>query len=88
MEQGIGLTFRPLHPPRVDLKDGDLVLQARFRLVHQINPSSTSALNGEHRFRRGEVDERRVNLTRFPLSSRRSARFFLQVQAFQFSAAS
>jgi len=72
----------------VDLKDGDLYFKPGFDLFYQINPSITAALTVNTDFAEAEVDERRVNLTRFPLFFPEKRAFFLQDAGIFSSAAS
>ncbi|MBS0658998.1 MAG: carbohydrate binding family 9 domain-containing protein [Verrucomicrobia bacterium] len=79
--QGLGLTVKPFASWRSSLRPGeDVRAQANFGLdvVYQITPSLTATLTVRTDFADAEVDERRVNLTRFSLFFPEKRDFFLQ----------
>ena len=81
LDKGIGLDFKPYGKStlRTDDVRGDGVdLDAGFDAFYKLTPSMTLALTFNTDFAETEVDERRVNLTRFPLFFPEKRDFFLQ----------
>ncbi len=83
LNQGFGLDFIPY----VTLKgvhesanggSNDLDLQSGFDLFYKITPAITAALTVNTDFAEAEIDDRRVNLSRFPLFFTEKRDFFLQ----------
>jgi len=88
IRQGIGLDLRPYWLARFDQKkyevdkiDGDLGLD----IFYQITPAIKSALTINTDFAQTEVDDKQINLTRFPLFYPEKRDFFLDgASYFQF----
>lgn len=78
LKQGIGLTLRPYVVLDADLNEGELEVEPSFDAFYRITPSITAALTVNTDFAEAEVDERQVNLTRFPLFFPEKRDFFLQ----------
>lgn len=78
INQGLGLTLKPYASTRVDLNSGGLEIKPGFDLFYKLTPSTTAAVTVNTDFAEAEVDERRVNLTRFPLFFPEKRDFFLQ----------
>ncbi|MES1260339.1 MAG: DUF5916 domain-containing protein, partial [Acidobacteriota bacterium] len=78
LRQGHGLTLKPFVATKLDLTDGGDSTKPGFDLFYQVTPSITAALTVNTDFAETEVDERRVNLTRFPLFFPEKRDFFLQ----------
>jgi hypothetical protein len=78
MRQGHGLTLKPFGAVKLDFDDGRYSMQPGLDLFYQVTPSTTAALTINTDFAEAEVDERRVNLTRFPLFFPEKRDFFLQ----------
>lgn len=82
LDQGLGLEFRPYakakreraHDPREAHTLGDLGGEVNW----DITPQLTGSLTMNTDFAETEVDEQRVNLTRFPLFFPEKRNFFLQ----------
>jgi len=82
LDQGLGLEFRPyakmkrerIHDPREAHTLGDLGGELNW----DITPQLTGSLTINTDFAETEVDEQRVNLTRFPLFFPEKRNFFLQ----------
>ena len=82
LDQGLGLRVKPFAVLRAR-RNGDtdktgLKLEPGFDLFYQFTPSITGALTVNTDFAETEVDERQVNLTRFPLFFQEKRDFFLQ----------
>ncbi len=82
LDQGLGLRVKPFAVLRAR-RNGDtdktgLKLEPGFDLFYQFTPSITGALTVNTDFAETEVDERQVNLTRFPLFFPEKRDFFLQ----------
>ena len=91
LERGIGLEFKPYGLSRwADGTSGDgFDWEAGADLFYQITPSLTSTLTINTEFAETEVDQRRVNLTRFPLFFPEKRDFFLEgSNFFEFGVAS
>jgi hypothetical protein len=83
INQGLGITFRPygLVNTYHAAADSDYVsssLNAGFDLYKNITPSLVAAITYHTDFAEIEVDERRLNLTRFPLFYPEKRTFFLE----------
>lgn len=81
IEQGIGLDLQPFFVGRLDSTDDDdddLLGQAGFNAFYKVTPNLTLSLTYNTDFAETEVDQRRVNLTRFPLFFPERRDFFLQ----------
>ena len=82
MDQGIGLDFVPFGTATYlrdhNGQDEEWDLDAGFDLFYNITPSLKAAVTVNTDFAETEVDERRVNLTRFPLFFPEKRDFFLQ----------
>ena len=81
LDQGIGLDFKPYGKSTLrtdDVRGDGLDLDAGFDAFYKLTPSMTLALTFNTDFAETEVDERRVNLTRFPLFFPEKRDFFLQ----------
>ena len=76
--QGLGLTVKPFLTAKADLDSGDLKFEPGVDLFYKITPSTTAALTINTDFAEAEVDQRRVNLTRFPLFFPEKRAFFLE----------
>ena len=81
LDKGIGLDFKPYAKSTLrtdDIRGDGLDLDAGFDVFYKLTPSMTLALTFNTDFAETEVDERRVNLTRFPLFFPEKRDFFLQ----------
>jgi hypothetical protein len=81
IDKGIGLDFKPYVKSTLrtdDVRGDGLDLDAGFDVFYKLTPSMTLALTFNTDFAETEVDERRVNLTRFPLFFPEKRDFFLQ----------
>ncbi len=83
VKQGLGLTFRPygIVSGSKDHAAGaaaDGKLDAGFDLYKSFTPNFTGAASYNTDFAETEVDERRINLTRFPLYFPEKRTFFLE----------
>lgn len=82
LEQGLGVDFKPFGVTTFthdrDRGRDDFDFDAGFDLFYKITPSLTFAGTVNTDFAETEVDERRVNLTRFPLFFPEKRDFFLQ----------
>ncbi|MCK4872722.1 MAG: carbohydrate binding family 9 domain-containing protein [Phycisphaerales bacterium] len=82
IEQGVGLDFKPYllgsygfdHSTDRD----DMEIDGGFDLFYKVTPSLTFALTYNTDFAETEVDDRQVNLSRFPLFFPEKRDFFLQ----------
>ncbi|MHC5025090.1 MAG: DUF5916 domain-containing protein [Planctomycetota bacterium] len=82
IDQGLGLDFKP-YALATAKRDSErdrsgLDVDAGFDIFYKLSPSTTLALTVNTDFAETEVDERRVNLTRFPLFFPEKRDFFLQ----------
>jgi hypothetical protein len=83
VRQGLGMTFRPYGLVRSD-KDfaagaaADRVFDGGFDLYKNFTPNLVGAFSYNTDFAETEVDERRINLTRFPLYFPEKRTFFLE----------
>jgi hypothetical protein len=80
LDQGWGLTLRPYVSTRVDLDTGGVEIKPGGDIFYKLSPSTTLAVTVNTDFAEAEVDDRRVNLTRFPLFFPEKRAFFLQDQ--------
>lgn len=78
MKQGLGLTLKPYVSTKVDLEDGGVRIKPGADLYFRVTHSVTAAVTVNTDFAETEVDERQVNLTRFPLFFPEKREFFLQ----------
>lgn len=78
LRQGIGLDIQPFAALRSDFVDGDSLFEPGVDLFYKITPSITGSLTINTDFAETEVDDRQVNLTRFPLFFPEKRDFFLQ----------
>lgn len=78
LAQGVGLTVKPFLTAKANLDTGDLKFEPGVDLFYKITPSTTAALTVNTDFAEAEVDQRRVNLTRFPLFFPEKRAFFLE----------
>jgi hypothetical protein len=88
IHQGIGLDIVPFFAARwvKEPDDEDLLGQPGFDAFYRLSPSFGAALTVNTDFAETEVDQRRINLTRFPLFFPEKRDFFLQdAGIFQFA---
>lgn len=78
LEQGHGLTLKPFVVLSSEIDDGWPEFDAGLDLFYRVTPEVTAALTVNTDFAEAEVDERRVNLTRFPLFFEEKRDFFLE----------
>ena len=83
IKQGLGLTFRPygiggLNADRTDTGSVSSKLDAGFDIYKNITPNLVAAFTYNTDFAETEVDERKLNLTRFPLYYPEKRTFFLE----------
>lgn len=78
LNQGRGLTFKPFGVLTSEIDDGLPDFDAGFDLFYKITPEITAALTVNTDFAEAEVDQRRVNLSRFPLFFEEKRDFFLE----------
>jgi len=85
LEQGAGISITPYAVANLDFEESNQTIEPSFDMFWQITPSTTLALTYNTDFAETEVDERQVNLTRFPLFFPEKRDFFLQdASIFQF----
>lgn len=87
LDQGLGLEFRPFYNLRYQEETGDedLLGDLGGEISWSITPQLRASVTWNTDFAETEVDERRVNLTRFPLFFPEKRDFFLQDSSlFQF----
>ena len=75
---GLGLTIRPSAVARFDANRGSTRFDPSLDLFYRLTPTTTLALTINTDFAETEVDERQVNLSRFPLFFPEKRDFFLQ----------
>jgi hypothetical protein len=91
VEQGKGITFRPYslvsaQKTSLDPGDYDWKLDGGFDLYKSFTPNLVGVVSYSMDFAETEVDERRINLTRFPLFFPEKRMFFLEgSETFSFS---
>ena len=78
LQQGKGVMVKPFLAIDADLYDGDSYWKPGMDLFYNITPSTTLAITINTDFADAEVDQQRVNLTRFPLFFPEKRDFFLQ----------
>jgi hypothetical protein len=83
IKQGLGLTFRPYgiggaDADRTDSGSVSSVLKAGFDVYKNITPNLVAAITYNTDFAETEVDDRKLNLTRFPLYYPEKRTFFLE----------
>ena len=83
VKQGIGFTFRPYGIIRAQTDHGEPApvgwkVDGGFDLYKNITPNFVGAFSYNTDFAETEVDERRINLTRFPLFFPEKRAFFLE----------
>ncbi|GAB5497253.1 MAG: hypothetical protein Phyf2KO_23330 [Phycisphaerales bacterium] len=78
LNQGHGLTFKPFGVLTSEIDDGWPEFDAGFDLFYKITPEITAAITVNTDFAEAEVDQRRVNLSRFPLFFEEKRDFFLE----------
>jgi len=91
VEQGRGITFRPYglvsaQKTSADAGDYDWNLDGGFDIYKSFTPNLVGVVSYNMDFAETEVDERRINLTRFPLFFPEKRMFFLEgSETFSFS---
>ncbi|TVQ29909.1 MAG: hypothetical protein EA376_14430 [Phycisphaeraceae bacterium] len=78
LRQGLGLSVQPFVSTRFDLDRGSTRLEPGLDVFYRLTPSLSLAVTVNTDFAEAEVDQRRVNLTRFPLFFPEKREFFLQ----------
>lgn len=78
LDQGFGLTIKPFLTAALDIDNDNLKFEPGVDIFYKITPSTTAALTINTDFAEAEVDNRRVNLTRFPLFFPEKRAFFLE----------
>lgn len=78
MHQGLGLTLKPFGVLTSELDDGWPDFDAGLDVFYRITPEITAAITINTDFAEAEVDQRRVNLSRFPLFFEEKRDFFLE----------
>lgn len=83
VKQGLGLTFRPygiagINANRTDSGSVSSKLDGGFDIYKNITPNLVAAFTYNTDFAETEVDERKLNLTRFPLYYPEKRTFFLE----------
>jgi Domain of unknown function (DUF5916)/Carbohydrate family 9 binding domain-like len=78
LSQGLGLTVVPSLVGTADFEKGKTDLDPGLDIFYQITPSIVGSLTINTDFAETEVDDRQVNLTRFPLFFPEKRDFFLQ----------
>lgn len=76
--QGRGITLTPFGLVRGDFAGDSVETEAGFDLFYRVTPKISAAVTVNTDFAEAEVDERRVNLTRFPLFFEERRDFFLE----------
>jgi hypothetical protein len=76
IQQGWGLELRPFGS--ITRADGDGEFDGGFDLFKNVTPNLTASLTVNTDFAETEVDERQINLTRFPLFFPEKRAFFLE----------
>ena len=90
LQQGLGLDFIPYANVKATrdqvLNKSDFDFKPGFDLFYKITPAITAALTVNTDFAEAEVDDRRVNLSRFELFFPEKRKFFLQdAEIFRFA---
>ena len=78
VKTGLGLDVRPTAVARWSDDDDGFDLDPSFDAFYRVTPSLTATFTYNTDFAEAEVDERRVNLTRFPLFFTEKRSFFLE----------
>lgn len=78
IRQGRGLTLKPFTSVISNLKTGGVDIEPGADLFYRVTPQLTLALTVNTDFAEAEVDDRVVNLTRFPLFFPERRDFFLE----------
>lgn len=78
LHQGLGLTVKPFGVLTSAIDDGWPELDAGVDVFYRVTPEITAALTLNTDFAEAEVDQRRVNLSRFPLFFEERRDFFLE----------
>ena len=78
LRQGRGFTLKPFTSVITDLETGDVDVQPGADLFYRVTPQLTLALTVNTDFAEAEVDDRVVNLSRFPLFFPERRDFFLE----------
>lgn len=78
LHQGLGLTLKPFGVLTSEIDDGWPEFDAGLDIFYRVTPEITAALTINTDFAEAEVDERRVNLSRFPLFFEEKRDFFLE----------
>lgn len=78
IDQGVGLTAKPYIVAQYRDEDGDLELDSGLDLFYRLTSEITAALTINTDFAETDVDDRVVNLTRFPLFFPERRDFFLE----------
>lgn len=78
MHQGLGLTVKPFGVLTSAIDDGTPDFDAGLDVFYRITPEITAAITINTDFAEAEVDQRRVNLSRFPLFFEEKRDFFLE----------
>lgn len=78
LHQGMGLTLKPFGVLTSEIDDGWPELDAGLDVFYKITPEITAAVTINTDFAEAEVDQRRVNLSRFPLFFEEKRDFFLE----------
>lgn len=85
LESGSGLRFQPFITAETDLDSGDVAFDPGFDLFYRITPTVNASVTVNTDFAETEVDDRIVNLTRFPVFFPEQRDFFLEENGiFQF----
>ncbi len=77
-QQGFGLTFKPFGLLSGGFGGNAPDAEAGFDLFYRVTPKVSAAITFNTDFAEAEVDQRRVNLTRFPLFFEERRDFFLE----------
>lgn len=78
IHKGLGLTIKPYLSTRVDTVDSSTLLKPGADVFYRLTPATTLAVTINTDFAETEVDQRIVNLTRFPVFYPEKRAFFLQ----------
>jgi hypothetical protein len=78
LRQGRGLTLRPFTSVITNLETNDIDVEVGADLFYRVTPQLTLALTVNTDFAEAEVDDRVVNLTRFPVFFPERRDFFLE----------
>lgn len=76
--QGLGITFKPFGLISGGFDGSGIDTDAGFDLFYRVTPTISAAITLNTDFAEAEVDQRRVNLTRFPLFFEERRDFFLE----------